>query len=134
MIIFLFFKYLGVDSEKTEKTNFSKYRKRYMNGKMIRQISKYYSKEYKYLKNGIIISYTDLERNTKSDPLGVLFVDIDSSMKRNFIGRDIFAVLIYTDRLEPYGFDSTRQKMKQDCSPVGSGLQCSAYYLVGGNF
>ncbi len=127
-------KYIGQDGTKSANTNFSKYKKRFMNGRIVRKTSKYYTTENIYLKNNMIASFVSLERKTNTDPLGILFIDIDGSMKRNFIGRDIFAVLIYTDRLEPYGFDSTRQKMKQDCSPVGSGLQCSAYYLVGGNF
>lgn len=105
-----------------------------MNGKIIRYESKYKSKQFAHLKNGIIVSFTGLKRVKTEDPLGILFVDIDSKIKRNFLGRDVFVVLVFADRIEPYGYNSTRQTMKEDCSPVGSGLQCSAYYLVGGEF
>lgn len=130
----IFSQFLGVDVDKTLKTDFLKYKKMYLNGKRISNNSKYNTHRFLHLKNGIILSFSGFERQNPNQPLGIIFVDVDGSLKRNFIGRDIFAVLVFADKLEPFGYNSTRQQMKEDCSPVGSGLQCSAYYLADGAF
>ncbi len=126
--------YLAVDEKQTQSIDFSKYRKRFLNGQIIRHMSKYKARQFVCLKNGMIVSFASLTRKDASQPLGILFVDVDNKIKRNFIGRDVFVVLVYPDRIEPMGYKATRQEMKEDCSPVGSGLKCSAYYLVGGSF
>lgn len=127
--------FLNVDEEKTKITDFSKYHQYFLNGKIIKRISKYNADKYMVLDNGMIIAFKKTENFFEENaPLGILFVDIDGKSNRDFIGRDVFAVLMYSDRIEPVGMHSSRQEMKEDCSPVGSGLKCSAYYLVGGNF
>ena len=133
----LYKKYLNVDTENNMKTDYSKYHHIFLNGKIIKSISKYRADEFLYLKNGMIIGFTASKRNSnnlKTAPLGILFADIDGKSKRNFIGKDVFVVLVFPDRIEPMGYNASRQEMKEDCSPVGSGLKCAAYYLVGGSF
>lgn len=131
----VFTNYLNVDKLQTQKTDFSKYHQYFLNGKIIKRISKYNADKYIVLKNGMIIAFKRSERYSgTTSPLGILFVDVDGKSDRDFIGRDVFAVSMYANRLEPVGINSSRQEMKEDCSPVGSGLKCSAYYLVGGNF
>lgn len=127
--------FLNVDKQKTQETDFSKYHQYFLNGKIIKRISKYNADKYLVLQNGMIVAFKKFDKlPSESSPIGVLLVDIDGKSRRDFIGRDVFAVLMYTDRIEPLGLKSSRQEMKEDCSPVGSGLKCSAYYLVGGNF
>ncbi len=127
--------FLNVDKQKTQKTDFSKYHQYFLNGKIIKRISKYNADKYVVLQNGMIIAFKKFDRiSDEHSPLGILMVDVNGKSRRDFIGRDVFAVLMYTDRIEPVGKNSSRQEMKEDCSPVGSGLKCSAYYLVGGNF
>ena len=86
----------------------------------------------------MIIGFTGFDRdadNVKNSPIGTIFVDIDGKNKRrNFLGSDVYAVNIYADKLEPLGSNLSRQEMKEDCSPVGTGLNCAAYYLYGGGF
>jgi len=133
----VFTNYLNVDKLQTQKTDFSKYHQYFLNGKIIKRISKYNADKYIVLKNGMIIGFTASKRNSenlKTAPLGILFADIDGKSKRNFIGKDVFVVLVFPDRIEPMGYNASRQEMKEDCSPVGSGLKCAAYYLVGGSF
>ncbi len=114
------------------------YRYRYLNGRSVKKHSKYYADRFLELENGMVIGFADFERdadNVKNSPIGVMFVDIDGKKtRRNFIGSDVYAVNIYVDRLEPLGSNLSRQDMKEDCSPVGTGLNCSAYYLFGGVF
>ena len=105
-----------------------------MNGKIVGKKSKYKATIFAYLQDGKLVSFVPLERIKPNDPLGVVFIDINGKQRRNFVGRDVFPVLLFADKLEPVGYNSTRQEMKENCSPVGSGMQCSAYYLVGGSF
>ncbi|MGN0014735.1 MAG: type II secretion system protein [Candidatus Gastranaerophilaceae bacterium] len=130
----VFSKYLGIDKEKNEKMDFKQYKKRFKNGKKILKESKYFSVENVCLRNGIVVAFSGLQREKPDDAIGLLFIDVDKKIKRNFIGIDIFVVLVYPDRIEPYGYNSSLQELKEDCSPVGSGLKCSAYYLMGGSF
>lgn len=114
------------------------YRYRYLNGRTVKKSSKYYAKKFVELKNGMIIGFSGFDRyadNAKNSPIGIIFVDINGKNKRqNFIGSDVYAVNMYADRLEPFGANLSRQEMKEDCSPVGTGLNCAAYYLYGGVF
>lgn len=128
--------YLNIDETATKNFTHSKHYQYFLNGKTIRKTSKYKADKFVVLDNKMIIAFkkSDAERKSKNEYLGMIFVDVNGATKRNFIGRDIFVVAMYPNRLEPIGLHSTRQEMKEDCSPVGSGLKCSAYYLVGGDF
>ncbi|MBQ2643950.1 hypothetical protein IJG14_00070, partial [bacterium] len=129
-----YIKYCNIDKEITERTDFSQYRHVFLNGKIIKHISKYKADNFVILKDGTILGFTGLKRNFAETPLGILFVDVDGFSMRNFIGKDVFILLIYPDRIEPMGNNSSIQEMKEDCSAIGSGLKCSAYYLVGSSF
>lgn len=129
-------KFLPVKNEKI--INYKHHKYRYLNGRSVKKSSKYYAKKYVELKNGMIIGFSGFDRyadNAKNSPIGIIFVDINGKNKRqNFIGSDVYAVNVYADRLEPFGANLSRQEMKEDCSPVGTGLNCAAYYLYGGVF
>lgn len=131
-----YLKFLPVKEDKVIKPN--KYKHRYLNGRRIKASSKYHADKIVELENGMIISFAYLERdadNVKNSPIGLILVDIDGNKaRRNFIGSDVFAVRVYADKLEPLGANLSRQEMKEDCSPVGTGLNCAAYYLYGGVF
>ena len=47
---------------------------------------------------------------------------------------DLIGLNIYDDRFEPFGKHKSLNEQKQDCSKNGTGLFCSNYYLIGGNF
>ena len=115
--------------------NYHKYRHKFFNGKIINLASKYRANRFLKLKNGMILSFSEIDRaNDKNSPIGFIFVDLNGEKSRNLIGRDVFVVKIFPDRLEPFGSGLSIQEMKEDCSPVGSGLDCAAYYLIGGSF
>jgi prepilin-type N-terminal cleavage/methylation domain-containing protein len=127
-------KYLNVN--KNADINLSKYKLRYLNGKAVKNTSKYKISQIVQLEDGKIIAFTDLERdkdNISNSPLGIIFVDIDGGkLTRHYIGKDVFAINIYANRIEPVGKNYSRPEMKEDCSPLGTGMNCSAYYLFGG--
>ena len=129
-----FLYYVNFDKVLKER-KFFKYKHRYMNGKRISKDSKYHADEFVRLKNGMVLAFSEIDRKDDiSLPIGYLFVDLDGKHSKNLIGKDVFVVKMYIDRLEPFGEGSSIQEMKEDCSPVGSGLSCAAYYLVGGSF
>ena len=49
-------------------------------------------------------------------------------------GKDIFGAKIFEDRVEAFGESETLENMRKDCSPEGTGISCSYYYNIGGNF
>ena len=131
-----FLKYCNVDKEKTRSSNFKNYKHWFLNGKIIKKVSNYHADKFAVLKDGTLLAYsenTDAQGNP-NEPFGILFADINGMKSKNIIGRDVFIMYMYPDRLEPMGANSSLQDLKEDCSPVGSGLKCSAYYLTGGAF
>jgi len=65
---------------------------------------------------------------------GVLMYDVNGKSGPNTWGKDVFGMNIYEDRFEPFCKSEPIAKQKQDCSKNGTGLCCSSYYLMGGNF
>jgi hypothetical protein len=63
-----------------------------------------------------------------------MFVDINAEDKPNKIGQDIFFMSVYKDRVAALGNGKTHARLKADCSPIGRGVYCSEYYLLGGSF
>jgi len=129
-----FVSYMNSDFYLKEK-DYLKYRHKFYNGKIVNRYSKYRANEFVKLKNGMILAFAETDRQENAElPIGFLFVDLDGKCSRNLIGRDVFVVKMFADHLEPFGYGLSIQDMKEDCSPVGSGLDCAAYYLLGGSF
>jgi len=129
-----FLKYMNKDSD-LKKNDYYKYKHKFFNGKIINRESKYRANRFVKLKNGMVIAFSETGRkNDAENPIGFLFVDVEGKYFCNLIGRDVFVVKMFADRIEPYGYGLSIQDMKEDCSPVGSGLDCAAYYLLGGSF
>ena len=67
-------------------------------------------------------------------PLYYMFVDINGEEKPNRIGQDIFFFSVYKNHVTALGNGKSHAKLKADCSPIGRGVYCSEYYLLGGSF
>ena len=129
-----FLKYMNKESD-LKKKDYLKYKHKFFNGKIIDRESKYRANKFVRLKNGMVIAFSETERTDDGEnPIGFLFVDVEGKYFCNLIGRDVFVVKMFADRIEPFGYGLSIQDMKEDCSPVGSGLDCAAYYLLGGSF
>ena len=61
-------------------------------------------------------------------------IDINGKKKPNRIGQDIFFISIFREHIEPLGNDRPYSALKTNCSPIGSGVYCSEYYILGGKF
>lgn len=66
--------------------------------------------------------------------IGMLMYDVNGSKGPNTWGKDVFGLDLYYDKFSPFGSADPLSVQKQDCSKNGSGIACSNYYLIGGNF
>lgn len=70
----------------------------------------------------------------QNDIYGVLMYDVNGITGPNTWGKDVFGYNIYEDHFEPFCKSDSLSVQKQDCAKNGTGLCCSNYYLIGGNF
>ncbi len=115
---------------------YKKYGYKRKNGRIIPMNSQFYFDKFLKCKDGSLISFKK-SHNTENKgnyPLYYMFVDINGEEKPNRIGHDIFFINIYSHEIKALGFDKEYARMKKNCSPVGSGLYCSEFYLLGGHF
>ncbi len=126
--------YVHFQVEKPEKIENYKYKK--MNGTPVKKTSRYYFDEFVMTKNGVILGFNKNDSETANDkaPLYYMFVDINGKEKPNRIGQDIFFMSVYKDNVTALGNGKNHARLKADCSPIGRGVYCSEYYLLGGSF
>ncbi len=126
-----YFNLADIDLKKLKK-----YRYRKMNGSPIQKDSQFYFDKFIIDKDGTILSVRKNEHEIISEvqPLFFMFVDINGIEKPNRIGRDIFFLNIYRNNISALGNGRAQSKLKSNCSPIGTGLYCSEYYLLGGKF
>lgn len=88
---------------------------------------------YRLTNSKAIISYKMFDA-PKDGIYGLLMYDVNGQNKPNVWGKDVFGFNVYPDRLEAFCKHDTLNTQRQDCSKRGTGLCCSNYYLIGGNF
>ena len=113
------------------KNDLNSYRVTFMDGTYPNDTYRF--KEFKntYANATIAIKLFD---NPQNNLQGLLMYDVNGKSKPNVWGKDVFGMNIYQDRFEPFCKEKTLNNQKQDCSKNGTGLCCSSYYLMGGNF
>lgn len=117
--------------ENETKGEVSTYRITYMNGTYPN--SSYRFKDFKTTLSNAVIAIKLFE--TPQDNMhGILMYDVNGKTGPNTWGKDVFGLKIYKDRFEPFGKSESISDQKLDCSKNGTGLYCSNYYLIGGNF
>ena len=126
--------YIKLQSEKPEVLENYKYRK--MNGVPVKKTSRYYFDKFVKTTNGVILGFNENDSEIVSDktPLYYMFVDINGEDKPNRIGQDIFFLSVYKNNVTALGKGKNHARLKADCSPIGRGVYCSEYYLLGGSF
>lgn len=114
----------------------SKYKYRKMNGHSLAKTSQFIFDKFLKRKDGVFISIrkNELKTNNNYNPLYLMFVDINGNEKPNRIGKDIFFISIYKDKISALGKNKELSALKASCSPIGGGFYCSEYYLLGGQF
>ena len=113
------------------KEEISPYKITFMNGTYPNNTYRF--RDFKSTFSNAVIAIKLFE--TPQDKLqGILMYDVNGKNGPNVWGKDVFGLNIYNDRFEPFGKYKSLNEQKQDCSKNGTGLFCSNYYLIGGNF
>ena len=125
------FPYMNIDVHQPENIKHYGYRK--MNGTLIKKTGRYYFEKFVKTKNGVILGLKENQSEIKDEnsPFYYMFVDINGEEKPNRIGQDIFFLSIYKHSVTAVGQGRTHSILKADCSPIGRGVYCSEYYLLG---
>ncbi len=129
-------KYLDMDDEKSTPVYFSNYKYKFLNGRKVKKNSKLYVKDFVTLRSGVIIGFKLNEKRLVygNTAVGILLFDVNGLEKPNRIGKDIFGVNVYRNDIKPFGEGRSLSSMTVNCSPIGTGVMCSKYYLIGGKF
>lgn len=126
--------YLNVDLSKNPNT-LKTYNYKFKNGAQVPMQSLVFTKFFSYQENENIVGFKWLNCNcTETKPCATVLFDMNGAKKPNRIGKDIFGVYIYKDRLEAFGADMTNSELERDCNGHTNGMSCSEYYLRGGKF
>lgn len=126
------FKEAFVNAMKNEiKNDINSYRITFMDGTYPSDTYRFREFNNTYANAALSVKLFD----TPQDNLqGVLMYDVNGKSGPNIWGKDVFGMNIYEDRFEPFCKSESINNQKQDCSKNGTGLCCSSYYLMGGNF
>lgn len=110
------------------------YKTYYLDGSSVKEGEDYYITNLHVTNAGKIVGVKWLNDNVNNQaiPFAMLSVDLNGQSKPNKWGYDIFAVNIFTDRIEPIGKTDDNYLLKLDCSKKGKGLACSYYYYIYG--
>ena len=107
----------------------------FMNGTKIPKDNQYYFEKLYLTKNGIIIGIKDIKDEDVFHPGFLMMFDMNGLKGPNVWGKDIYGINIFTDgKITPIGTGWDLKKKKKDCSETGTGISCSHYYRIGGEF
>lgn len=128
--------YLNIRHDRLVKDYFKNYKYKFLNGRKVNKFSNFYFREFAVLESGVIIGFklNDNRFNDPKAPFGLMLFDINGLEKPNKFGLDIFGIRLFPDRIEAFGEGRSHSTLKVNCSPIGTGLFCSKYYLIGGKF
>ena len=108
------------------------YRPKYFNKKKVNKNDLYYFKDIYYTDKKVIVGIKDIDET--EDSMFMMMFDINGKLPPNIWGKDIYGAKIYDDRIEAFGQSLQIDDMRKDCSSEGTGISCSYYYKIGGNF
>lgn len=112
-----------------------KYSPSYMNGLVVQPNNDFYFEKLYLAKNGKIIGIKDIKDDDIFHPAFIMMFDMNGLKGPNIWGKDIFAINIFIDgKITPIGSGWDINDLKHDCSTEGTGVSCSHYYRIGGEF
>ena len=126
--------YLNVDLDKSS-AGLKSYHYRFKNGSQVPMQSIAFTRFFSYQENGNIVGFKWLDCEcTEKTPCASALFDMNGTQKPNRIGRDIFGIFLYRNRIEAFGAELNNIELERDCSNHSNGMSCSEYYLRGGKF
>lgn len=111
-----------------------RYNPKFMNGERISLTDRYYFEDMYVSDNGMIVGIKDIDSPDERAPKFRIMMDINGKLPPNIWGKDIFGVNIFSNGVEAFGSNLPMEKLKVDCSELGTGVGCSYYYKIGGGF
>ena len=118
----------------SENKVLKKYKVKYMNKEKMQPSDYYFIKDYYFTDNNIIVGIKDLPNNNDGNFKFMMTFDVNGLLPPNMWGKDVFGIIFYSDKVEAIGKEMTIENQYENCSPVNTGVGCSNYYLIGGNF
>lgn len=126
--------YLNVDMSKSTK-NLKSYHYRFKNGAQVPMQSAVFTKFFSYQENGNVVGFKWISCDcSEAKPCAAALFDMNGTNPPNRIGKDIFGIYIYKNRIAAFGAEYSNDKLERDCNGHTNGLSCSEYYLRGGKF
>lgn len=124
--------YLRIQEEDALKTTYNQY---YMNGNKVNPKDQFYFDKLYNSNNGQIIGIKDIKDEDIYHPGFLMLFDMNGLKGPNTWGKDIYGINIFVDgKITPIGAGWNIDNVKQDCSETGTGVSCSYYYRIGGEF
>ncbi|HCB11367.1 MAG TPA: hypothetical protein DEO94_04365 [Cyanobacteria bacterium UBA11991] len=107
----------------------------YMNGKPVKKDDFYYFSNLYESDTDSIVGIKDIPDTAEDAPGFMIMVDMNGIKKPNRWGKDIYGVNVYkTGQIAALGKDKNIKELRKDCSEKGSGVACSHFYRIGGEF
>lgn len=126
--------YLNVDLSRDPNT-LKTYRYKFKNGAQVPMQSLVFTRFFSYQENGNIVGFKWLTCDcSETVPCATVLFDMNGIKKPNRIGKDIFGIYVFKNRIEAFGSKLSNDELQRDCKAHNSGLSCSEYYLRGGKF
>ena len=112
-----------------------KYNTHYMNSLKVLPDEDFYFDNLYRASNNHIVGIKDVKNTDIYHPAFIMLFDVNGLRGPNTWGRDIFGLNIFIDgKISPLGTGLSTQQLQKDCSTGGSGVFCSQYYRIGGDF
>ena len=113
-----------------------RYTAHFMNGSKIHKNNDYHIEKFYLTKNGKIMGIKDIKDDDNVfHPAFIMAFDMNGLRGPNTWGKDIFGINIFADgKITPIGYGWDIEELKKDCSELGTGVSCSYYYRIGGDF
>ncbi len=124
--------YLSIDKTRLNDPILSKYSYSFLNGKSVKENSRYYVDKFYFLEDSTIMGVKMADTCKMGQTCGIIIFDVNGEIGPNKFGKDVFGVNVYIDRVEAFGTNLSNKLLASDCNKSSSGVFCSFYYLLGG--
>lgn len=132
-ILNLFAKHMDLIPDKS----LNRYKYRYLNGLRVSDDDEYFVDDFVYDNDKKVIiglNWTNSDCFSDKKKCGIVIFDMNGKKGPNRFGLDVFGADIYSDSLLPFGSGLGFEQAEQNCSKLESGVFCSSFYLIGGQF
>ena len=107
----------------------------YLDKSLVKPQDKFYFNKLYLTSDNMIVGIKDLNNTDNLKPMFIMMFDLNGRRGPNTWGKDIYGINVYIDGdVTSIGYGWDLKNIKKDCSIKGTGVACSHYYRIGGNF